>query len=148
MTIHLSTLTAALAALNVSGMTIKDTTNIPDAVGRDCPVLIPEVRGFVTNLSMARDSLGSGTGGYQTVEYDLNYTYLHAPAGEGRGIRDLLPANISALALLVETINTTEFSPFAEVRARLSDTAPALDPVGATFHGGHLVIHVSEFLEV
>lgn len=149
MTVNIAAFTAALEAVAIAGVTVKDTDAVGDQVlARDCPVLYPEPRRFVTNMTMNRDTYGYSTNGLQTVEYDLTYTYCHAQAGEGRGIKDHMPANVTNLALIIETINTTEFATIANARATVSDCGPVEDPAGAIFHGGHVVIHITEFLEV
>src|SRR3972149_7264806 len=89
MTLAISTICDSTSSLSVSGLTIKDLNEIPEAVtGRDCPVIYPKPDGFVTNFEMVRDSFGGGPTAKMTVTYDLTYRLLGAPIGAGGGLVD------------------------------------------------------------
>lgn len=78
-----STVTNSVAALSVSGVTIKDIDEIPEDVAMLTPILFPQPAGFITDISPEFVSLGSNGAARMNLEYTLNYVYLHAPVGSG-----------------------------------------------------------------
>ena len=86
MALSITTVTNSIAALSVTGVTIKDIDEIPASVDAyDCPILYPEPVDFVTNLTVTAASFQ----GKYDVEYDLTYTFLYAQIGEGGIVRSL-----------------------------------------------------------
>ena len=63
MTIALSpvTVAASIAALSVSGVTIKDIDEIPDSANMLCPLVVP-MSNFITNITPQTQSFGSNGG--------------------------------------------------------------------------------------
>ena len=60
--VKIATVATSIAALSVSGVTLKDTDEIPEEVfSRHCPVLFPDPDDFITNLRIEPQSLGVGT---------------------------------------------------------------------------------------
>ena len=86
-----TTVTNSIAALTITGVTIKDSDEIPDAVTMSTPVLMPDTNGFVTNVSLERSEM---TGQWNNLYYTLNYRYVHCTASGGLGgVRELWRAN-------------------------------------------------------
>lgn len=82
-TVSFSTVTNSIAALSVSGVTIKDVDEIPEDVAMLTPILFPQPSGFITDVSPEFQSFGSNGTAKMDLGYTLNYVYLHAPVGSG-----------------------------------------------------------------
>ena len=53
--IKITTVATAIAAISISGVTVKDISAIPEAVNeQDCPMLAPRPDNFVSNLRVLR----------------------------------------------------------------------------------------------
>jgi hypothetical protein len=87
--IPIDTITAAIAGLTMTGITIRDTSGMTDSiVTRDCPVLTPRPNQFVNFQPVIRDTYGLATVAKKTVTFELVYRFFHSSAGEGRGLYD------------------------------------------------------------
>jgi hypothetical protein len=85
MALAISTITNSIAALSVSGLTIKDMDEIPSGItARDCPMLVPDMDSFVSGLEIISDTFGAASVHKWTAKYHLNYLLLYAQAGTGR----------------------------------------------------------------
>lgn len=92
MAIPIDTITASIAALVVTGVTIRDTSQITDHVEhRDEPLMAPMPNGFVTLMPVQRDTYGPAATAKKTVMFELKYRFFHSDAGEGRGLYDQFP---------------------------------------------------------
>lgn len=90
--IPIDTITAAIAGLTVTGVTIRDTSNLTDHVEhRDEPLLAPRPNSFVTFQPVQRDTYGLASIAKKTVTFELSYRFFHSDAGEGRGLYDQFP---------------------------------------------------------
>ena len=82
MSLAITTITNSIAALSVTGLTIKDIDEIPQGVmNRDCPILVPNPDNFITSFNARADSLDKTR---WTVTYTLSYLLLYAVVGVGR----------------------------------------------------------------
>ena len=82
MTLAITTITNSIAALTITGVTIKDIDEIPQGVmDRDCPMLVPNPDNFINSFAAVADSLDKTK---WTVTYTLNYLLLYAMVGSGR----------------------------------------------------------------
>jgi hypothetical protein len=101
---QLLTITNSIAALTVSGLSIKDLDEIPVRVfGRDAPILYPEPLDFVTNLDVQKTTFGRGLYVKWNLHYTLAYTLLYAPVGSGRGF-ELFSPTVDMAMLIHHTI--------------------------------------------
>jgi len=143
------TIAASVAALSITGVTIKGLTNLPAAVdARECPVLAPSVNDppFMTGLSVDRDSFG----GLKTIRYTLNWKLYAGPVGQGRGLLDLYPTLVTkALAVLDAFISNDALSGSIDVTPEdLPQFGPVADPSGVQYHGAVISVRCMEFSEV
>ena len=100
--INPTTVSASIAALSISGVTIKDVDEIPDTVNNLCPVLMPQPNNFVTDIQVVRQSFGSNGTQKLDCNYTLNYLFLYAEVGSGIGA--FAPYS-GLLTLLTTTLN-------------------------------------------
>ena len=92
MSIPIDTITAAIAGLTVTGVTIRDTSQLTDHIEhRDMPLLAPRPNQFVNLHPVERDTYGLASVARKTVTFELIYRFFHSDAGEGRGLFDMFP---------------------------------------------------------
>lgn len=145
----LETLITNIAALNISGVTIKDTDEIPEEVtSRNKQMLIPKPDGFLSGFNLVRASLSTGSGGQWDVPYSLTYRYLHSPAATGRGLFDLYPAFVAKVVLIINAIMENDgIAGVEDFKFRdIQNFGPVADPLGNIFHGCDLVFDVFELI--
>lgn len=139
----------SIAAMSVSGVTIKDVDEIVDSVtDRACPIIQPIPNGFVTDFSVERDSQGPGSTALQTVMYTLNYRLMFAPVGTGRGLlgvwADML---VKARLFLDAIIANDDLAGTVDIRpVGALNFGPVSDPAGNQFHGCDFALRVQEFV--
>ena len=137
---------SGIAALSVSGVTIKDTSETTDAIdARECPVLAPAVANFVTNFDPRRESFGLNNEAAITIEYDLTYTLYYMPAGSERTLAVLFDGLLKTVAAIFEAA-LTEIGGAVDVLPKdIRNTGADLDPTGREFIGYQVVFRVTEF---
>jgi hypothetical protein len=148
MALAISTITNAIAALSISGVTIKDIDELPVALrNRELPLLIPDPNGLVTNFASTIDSMGQGTDRKWTIAYNLNYVLISAQVGQGR------TATIEGYGTLVNNIatvldaiySTTTITGALDFVPTISDSF-FMEDGGANFHAVRIALTVSEFV--
>ena len=82
MALSFTTISDTIAALSVSGVTIKDIDEVPTS-GDRVPIIIP-LPDFITNFNLDNMTLGVPSTRLMTVSYTLNYRLLFIRAGAGR----------------------------------------------------------------
>lgn len=154
MAIAFVTITNSIAALSISSasdkatITIRDIDQVPQKVNpRDCPILFPDPTNFITEFVPTRQSYGPGTVAQFDIEYNMNYMFLYAPVGTGRGLFDVLPTMLQDVANILDAIiendNITGLVDLGPVG--ISEFGSILDPSGVEFIGTNLAFHVMEF---
>jgi hypothetical protein len=148
MALQLAAITNSIAALTVSGVTIKDIDEIPAAVViRDNALLIPNVYGFITNFDAQKATLGEGVNSQWDVRYRLNYTLFYAPLGSARGMEHFGDAVSAALRVMDAVMIAVPVTGCVLLRpAGVSDAGPVADAGGNQFFGLQLSLDVLEFV--
>jgi len=86
MALDTKAITLAVSNLSVSGVDIRDIDRIPDEVTvRQCPIMFPQPGEISVGYEDEPATFGGATGTYWPVTRTINFLYLHAPIGEGRG---------------------------------------------------------------
>lgn len=108
MAINAAAITSAIAALSISGVTIKDVSGIPDSVvTRDCPLFFPMPGNWLNGGNASdeeRSTFGTASTRYWQIERSLNYVFLHSQIGTGRGNADNYSDAVSKIEALVTAI--------------------------------------------
>jgi len=147
MALAITTVTNSIAALSVTGLTIKDVDEILYApTDRECPLLYPEPINFISDLEVLPSTFGTMGSGYFDVKYTLRYTFLYQAAGADRGsltnyqgmvqlFEDFIDEIIANDALTgcvdIQLIGSTSFG-------------VVLAPNGDTFLGAEILLRVHE----
>lgn len=146
MAVSAATVATSIAALSVSGLTIKDLDAIPQEVtARDCPVMFPDPSRFLTDLSIEVDSYGSAAA-KKTVRYTLNYILAYRVVGEERGLYKIYQGFVQKVCLLLDAMLAND-----ALSGCIDSTPTGLtlgvvqDPAGKSFHGCLIPIRIMEF---
>lgn len=83
MALQIAAVANSIAALSVSGVTIKDVDEIPAKVDPRASIIMP-LPNFATDWTHEVDSLGTGNSRMQTMWYTLNYRLCYKRVGAGR----------------------------------------------------------------
>lgn len=152
MTLLLSTVTNSIAALSVTGLTIKDIDEIPARVyGRNCPIMYPEPLEFMGGWESQKMTFGRGATVKWMMRYNITYTLLYAAIGSGRGLELFAPTIALASAFfdkLMESVPLTGAE--LVVPVGWASPGPMYDPSGPTstdaelFYGVRLTLQVQE----
>jgi hypothetical protein len=147
--IALATVTNSIAALSVSGVTIKDIDEIPEEVtSRDTPMIIPNPDGFMTGLEITRDALGPAASAQKTISYVLTYRLLYSPIGAARGMFDVYDSMVAKALLFLDAVvaNDAMTGSIDVTPAEVTAFGPVADPAGEMFHGCNFLLAVTEFI--
>lgn len=96
-----------IAALSVSGLTIRDLDAVPEEVSPrvgEIPVLYPDPVNFIELTHEVRDTLDTDAQAFKRVFYTLHYMYLFAPLGSERGWYKLAQPAILLLYQLFDVV--------------------------------------------
>jgi len=148
--VKIATVADSIAALSVSGVTIKDIDGIPEEVHkRVCPIMFPDPDGFVTNLAVTPQSFGAGTAGKNDVRYTLNYLFLFCPVGSGRYLADNAVGLVNKAVLILNALIANDaVTGSIDIEPKLGDFGVLQDAAGNQFEGVRVLIDVHEFYEV
>lgn len=149
-TVKFADVTAAIAALNVTGVTIKDISAIPEQATLLCPIMFPQPN-FVTDFQVKIDTLGTAGSEKVTLEYDINYIYTHCTINAGLGGMFSVYAGMitNILAIIVKILLTDNPRDGVTLRLRtIPQAGPVNDPAGNQYWGCLFSLHVLEYCEV
>jgi len=148
MGISADTIATSIAALSVSGLTIKDLATIRETItARDCPILFPSPADFMTGLTVTRQSMN---GDRKDIGYTLNYVFLYAPVNATNGLYTLYQSMvIMACAIWDAIISNDAVSGSIDITPIAPPSFGIVqDPAGKEYFGATLQFQVLEFSEV
>ena len=146
MALGIATIANAIAALSVTGLTIKDIDEIPPQADQSISTLIP-LPDYMTDFEVELDSFGGGSTAKMTVWYTLGYRLCYKPVGAGLDLEYY--DNMIALAaafldavLAIETISGCEgIMPIGVVNMGVVN-----DPADNSYIGCDIFLRVQEFV--
>ena len=143
---QIATVSASIARLTISGVTIKNIDAIPDSAKMLCPLLIPQPDNFVSNLSFTRQTFGAMGAEKLDCSYTLNYVYLHCEVGSGLGAYAPYAGIISKIETIIETImaNDTVSGAVDLQVGTIGNVGVIADPAGVEFWGVQFSFNVLE----
>ncbi len=151
MALQIATVADSISKITVTGATMKDIDQIPEAQNvMDIPIIIPKPDGYLSNFKPQRDSFGAGGDAKMTVTYTLTYRLLHSAIGEGMsGIFSTYAAMVAIVSVFLDAIiaNDTVTGAVDIQAASITEFGLVYDPAGKTaFHGCDISIDVMEFV--
>ena len=140
-----------LLAPDVAGLTIWDLPDLQTTIlGRDCPLLFPEVRnGFVLNWSIIPGTHSMEGGRMYTAVYELQYNLAYAQIGAERSLYAILPAMNDLLKLIIAAVINHDLLGGAVVElgiAGITGNGIVFDPDGDQFYGKTFNFQVTEYI--
>ena len=144
--LHPLTVSASIAALSISGVTIKDVDEIPDSAAMLCPLIVPRPNDFITNIQAVRQSFGGGGTARIDFTYTLNYAFLFCEAGSGQGAFAPYDGLLTKLVTILETMLTNDdISGAVDMTLEsIGEIGVISDPSNNSFWGVHFSIRCLE----
>ncbi len=144
---RIATVASSIAALTISGVTLMDLDEVPDALDpRGCPILAPSVADpqFLTEweLPVCLTLMGN-----MQVAYTLNYKLYQAPVGSDRSLLKLYPAMVAtADRVAAALLALTALGGCKHISlAAMPQFGPVSDASGNMFHGAVIALRVTDF---
>ena len=146
-----TTIATAIAALSVTGVTVKDITAIPEQVEpRDCPILFPSPDGWMSGGNGEPEDGPTTFGTTTTRLWQFNrtyhYVYLHEVVGATRGLKDIYSALATKADAIITAITRLNVTDVDVKNVNISNFGVLSDPAGNSFFGFSLDITLRERL--
>lgn len=147
MAIGWRTVMSSIAALSVSGVTIKDVDDVPEDLTGLGPTIIPMGDNLVTDFRIVFQSFGDSASALFDIFYTLNYRLYVAPIAAGRGYLGVLDELADKLALFLDALLAAGVITGSEntVPVGLGNYGSLLDPSNNPFWGCDIAIEIMEF---
>lgn len=147
MAIGWRTVMSSIAALSVSGVTIKDVDDVPEDMTGLGPIIVPMGDELITDFRIVFQSFGDTTSALFDILYVLNYRFYLAPIAAGRGYLGVLDELADKLALFFDALFAAGVLSGSEdtVPIGLSNYGSVLDPSENPFWGCDIAIQILEF---
>ena len=146
-TLHLESAITAVSGLSVTGLTICDLDDIPNAADVRLSYLMPD-QGLVTDFALERVTMGSMHLVGMDATYTLNYRLLYKPVGSERGLANIAPG-LAALAVdVIEAIlNASALTGLVKWTPSLADFGIYSDPSENGWYGCRVLIECLDFVQ-
>jgi len=144
----ISTVTDSIAGLTISGVTIKDIDQIPEAARLLTPLIIPQPNNFVTDLSVTFETFGSNGSAKINTNYTLNYVFLFC---EVSGISAFaafsgLIEKLSAILVAIDSNDAISGAVDVKINS-IGNLGVITDPAGVEFWGLEFSLRVLEYTQ-
>jgi hypothetical protein len=141
-----ATITNSIAALSISGVTIKDIDEILQTARMICPVLLPQPNDFVTDFEPTFQSFGSNGTPKIDLNYTLHYVYLHCEAGGGLSQLDIYAGLMTKLsAILVALLSNDAVTGLVDMKPDIGNIGVIEDPSGNQYWGVMFSLRILEY---
>jgi len=146
--ISLTTVTNSIAALSISGVTIKDVDEIAASWGKQANIMYPKPDNFITNAKFSADSFGSN--GAEAARFSCNMTYRFLGTQVGNmgtftsAYNNVITKMVTILNVILSNDVITGADDFRFISQ--SNIGPLADPAGNLFHGVDLTFWYEEYL--
>lgn len=138
----------AIGNLSVSGITFRDIDQITASVLVAPATFAPKPGGWITNMRVTTDSLGTGGAQKMTLNYTLNYTYYHCQIGSTLDFGSYSAMVTNIAAILAVLLSNDVITGALDQTPKISDIGPVLDPAGNQYHGCVFSLDIEQFVEV
>lgn len=148
MTLSTANIAAGIAAISISGLTIKDINKIPEQVQpRDCPIVFPHPVQFIQGGAGGEEGLetfGVPTSRFWLFNRTYRYLMLYSPVGATRGLVDIYAGFAAKIDTFMEAVAELDIVDVDVRNITVSELGVIEDPVGAKFYGCTIDIMVRE----
>lgn len=148
MALNATGIAAGIAALTITGITVKDIDTISDRINpRDCPLLMPNPNSWISGgIGTSEAAQGPATfgPGMWVFERAFSYLYLHAQIGSGRGLNDHMSGMSDNLDAILTAMVGLNIAGVDVMQLENSDFNVVTDPTGQQFYGFGVVITLKE----
>lgn len=139
MALNSTGITSAIAALSISGLTIKDITTIPEKVAnRDCPIFFPQPESWIEAGQGGQEentTFGTPSTRYWQFIRTFNYVFLNNAVGTGRGNADNYASAVDKSESIAEAMTALNVSGVDVVTISHNAIGLIEDPAGNKFTG-------------
>lgn len=138
---------ASIASLSITGVTVKDVGAIPESVSTLVPIIIPRPNEFITSIEAVNQSFGSMGNQAQDFMYTLNYIFLYAPVGSGESAFTPYDDMLAKLIVVVNVIlNNDVVSGLVDIQLEsITGIGSIDDPAGNSYWGAFFGLRCLEF---
>lgn len=146
--LYLQSITNAIAAISISGVTVKDSDEIVASWAGTPNILYPNPNddGFITNFRIQYDSIMQGADAPMTIGYTLNYRFLGTQIGDLATFPAEYANIVSKVAVIVNALITVPapYSGRVELTIGGVTVGAKADPVGNMYHGADFALNITE----
>ncbi len=110
MTVAFNPITTAgsIAAVTITGVTVRDVDEIPQSGSMVCPILFPQPDGWLSDVAQGPKIITLNDAEGSEFTYNLHYVFLLAEAGSGVGGLDPYNDLIAKLQTIIQTITSDD----------------------------------------
>lgn len=146
---NLSTISASIASLSLTGIINKGITAIPDTASMLTPIVFPQPNDYMTNVKPEFVSFGSNGTAKMDLSYTLNYVYLHCEIGSGLTTYDIYSALITNLVVIIVAIMSNDaITGLIDMQLGNISTIGAIkDPAGNQYFGVLFSLNILEHIQ-
>lgn len=148
MAIQLTTVAASIAAVSISGVTIKGLGAIPDQWDTRVPALIPfpNTNEFITDLEITRDTFGTNATAKKTIKYQLHYTFFYSQVGEGRAGLEKYADMITLAMQMLDAFHAATLGGSLQSSVMAQNFGRVADVSDNVAYGCEFVFSITEFI--
>lgn len=137
----------SIAAVSVSGVTVRDVDEIPQSAQMITPILFPQPEAWLSDVVQGPKAISVADGGQSDFTYVLHYVFLLCEAGSGIEQTDPYNDLVSKLKTIITTIlDNDTLAASVEISLNNMDGIGIVqDPSGRDFWGALLSFKVQEY---
>lgn len=145
--VNFLTVTNSIAALSISGVTVKDSDEINATLQRQPSVLMPRPQGFITDIDFIPAALGRGDTASADLYYTLHYTYYYQPLGSTLSF-EKYATMLDNIATILEAIisNDAITGAIHLDQPQVSNVGPVTDATGSGYFGCEISLRIRQFI--
>lgn len=148
MTLSTANVAAGIAAISLSGVTIKNITSVPEQVQpRDCPIIFPHPVQYIqggAGFEEGLETFGTPTTRFWLFNRTYRYIFLYTPVGSTRGLVDIYAGFSAKIDAFMEKLTALDISDVDVKNIMVSELGVLEDPAGSKFYGCTIDIMVRE----
>ena len=145
-TTYLASIVTAISDLTITGVTIKDMSEVTASWVSLPKVLYPNVDDFVTDFDLTYPTYVQDGEGPVDIKYTLNYRYLSTQVG------DMATMPVQSNLVMTEVISIinkllTVRSPYdgrVTMAAKVASIGAKMDPAGNQYFGADIALNIEE----